>query len=192
MEGEINKDHESGIGVSGASGANGDSVEDYLSPEDLQCAKSLLQLSKTKFESEKDYPCQTSYINFIFNQLQKHTKLWKMEWNVRNVRNVRSVPKVDFELTNSATVTYYTKIEWPMEYVIPLDFIPEIQNMIKRVTWNGRFQTSMITDIDVNYNRNNRELSFTCNCAFDLLDLVRCNDCGNVWDGNAQCLCHLE
>lgn len=158
---------------------------EYWCPEDQQCVEQLLKLKKCNATDDPVTSCQ-NYLHRVLKALNEYTKQWELSWTCD------SMCMFDNAYNEKDDITFSTHVKWPMEHVMPLDLVPEVQKLLRRMSWNERFKCNMVEKIEIDYNRDTRMLSFSCNCAFGLLELVKCENCGNCWDGNAQCMCHLD
>lgn len=170
---------------------------DFESPEDALAIEHILHLKK----HGQDYQCsqqsryvaksESDFTSYVIDKLNEYTQVWNNQWEVEMFSDRKGDDETRVSQYSNKMV-FYTTIVWPMEHVIPLDLIPQIQQFIQRLSWNQRFECNMINRIDIDYNRTNRKLSFACDCAFELLEMSRCENCGNCWDGHAQCMCRLQ
>lgn len=151
-------------------------VNEFESPEDILAVQQLLKLKSHTQNDGTSEDTEDKFVAYVTTKLNEYTYMWKTNWGCG-------------VCSDDNVIVFYTTIEWPMEHVIPFDLIPEIQQFIKRLSYSERMKCHLINQINIDYNRTERTLSFTCDCAFGLLDMTKCGNCGNCWDGHAQCMC---
>lgn len=116
-----------------------------------------------------------SFIKSVVDDLNKFCKVWNLSWTPNKSQdNVYEYNKfIEFE-------THVTLLP----ITLPFDLIPKLQQMIEKTA--GTALRSVVFDFDKQKNT----ISFQCDCVFyDEGYYVKCGNCGNCWDGNAQCMC---
>jgi hypothetical protein len=145
--------------------------------KDKECIKGLIKLRNNPIKKTTEKNNLEKFIKVTKMYLNSYTKHWDMNWE----------EKVD---NNMNKVSFHSYLKWPMHHILPFDLIPNLTKLIKKL---GGVQVKKVkfkktptrdTKIDI--------LIFKCHCAFDDEFYVKCENCGNIWDGNAQCMCFLD
>jgi hypothetical protein len=140
-----------------------------LNVEDPQC-KQIIKLLK-KFDNFDNIIVDNHYdfVSSVLYNLNKYTTLWGFNWDIRD---------------EGHHMLFFTHV--PTTIVIPFDLIPHLMTLIKTLGVSSK-------DLNVMCNLENSSenmIQLSCYGTFSDGYFVRCTNCGNCWDGNAQCMCY--
>jgi hypothetical protein len=111
------------------------------------------------------------FVEKTLDNLNNYTKTWNMTWKL---------------IDQGHHMTFYTQIDGNSCRSIPFELMTYLSNMINiNAMGSGDLKTSFT------YDPESSRIQFNCQGTFEEGYYVRCTNCGNCWDGNAQCMCDL-
>jgi len=141
--------------------------------------------------------CNTkrTFLHSVIYNLNMFTKPWNLNWWFDIEKNNFFFNDMNEMVSDEPLICVFkSKVEWPMSSVIPLDLMSKLRELIAIL--GGRHCSSIVFDYAPEENDQGYEeniVSFRCICAFyEDGYYVKCGNCGNRWDGNAQCTCSTD
>jgi hypothetical protein len=124
-----------------------------------------------------EYDCKGSHNTFVETtllSLNEYTKPWNMVWDVVDA---------------GYNMHFFTKL--CHDIALPFDLMVYLMDLISNIAKNGS-DGSQDFSVTPFTHPPSRRFQFDCRGEFDEGYYVRCTNCGNCWDGNAQCMCILD
>jgi hypothetical protein len=154
------------------------------SRKDIACANAIASLSEYIYDTDDSAESVSENIEQfieITNALfYRFTEPWDLKWTSWK--------------TDTGCV-FEGLIKWPYIHIIPFDLMPKLMGVVYSVGKNSNIRKVIMTSDNATLNSGARIVQIYCTFTEDAFEngyYAKCENCGNCWDGQAQCMCNLD